>query len=132
MEAESVLLDSRTRGAVPGVRQDGPQEAVLSWLILVLSSVFEAVWATALGKSEGFTKLGPSVVFFVALAISMGGLAYAMRDLPVGTAYAVWVGIGAVLTVVYAMSTGEQPVSLVQALCLVMIVGGVIGLKLAH
>ncbi|GAC01674.1 putative quaternary ammonium compound-resistance protein [Gordonia namibiensis NBRC 108229] len=104
----------------------------MSWLILVLSGVFEAVWATALGKSEGFTKLGPSVVFFVALAISMGGLAYAMRDLPVGTAYAVWVGIGAVLTVVYAMSTGEQPVSLVQALFLVMIVGGVIGLKLAH
>ncbi|GAB87201.1 multidrug efflux SMR transporter [Gordonia rubripertincta] len=104
----------------------------MSWLILVLSGVFEAVWATALGKSEGFTKLGPSVVFGVALVISMGGLAYAMRDLPVGTAYAVWVGIGAVLTVVYAMATGEQPASLIQALCLVMIVGGVIGLKLAH
>ncbi|AZZ81745.1 MULTISPECIES: DMT family transporter [Gordonia] len=104
----------------------------MSWLILVLSGVFEAVWATALGKSEGFTKLAPSVVFFVALAISMAGLAYAMRDLPVGTAYAVWVGIGAVLTVVYAMLTGEQPVSLIQALCLVMIVGGVVGLKLAH
>ncbi|GAA10650.1 putative small multidrug resistance protein [Gordonia alkanivorans NBRC 16433] len=108
------------------------REAVMSWLILVLSGVFEAVWATALGKSEGFTKLAPSVVFFVALAISMAGLAYAMRDLPVGTAYAVWVGIGAVLTVVYAMLTGEQPVSLIQALCLVMIVGGVVGLKLAH
>ncbi|TSD98533.1 multidrug efflux SMR transporter [Gordonia rubripertincta] len=104
----------------------------MSWLILVLSGVFEAVWATALGKSEGFTKLGPSVVFGVALVISMGGLAYAMRDLPVGTAYAVWVGIGAVLTVVYAMATGEQPASLIQALCLVMIVAGVIGLKLAH
>ncbi|MDS1112530.1 multidrug efflux SMR transporter [Gordonia westfalica] len=104
----------------------------MSWLILVVSGVLEAVWATALGKSEGFTKLAPSVVFFVALGASMAGLAYAMRDLPVGTAYAVWVGIGAVLTVVYAMATGEQPVSLVQALCLVMIVGGVIGLKLAH
>ena len=104
----------------------------MSWLILVVSGVLEAVWATALGNSEGFTKLAPSVVFFVALGASMAGLAYAMRDLPVGTAYAVWVGIGAVLTVVYAMATGEQPVSLVQALCLVMIVGGVIGLKLAH
>ncbi|GAC51941.1 multidrug efflux SMR transporter [Gordonia amicalis] len=104
----------------------------MSWLILVLSGVLEAVWATALGKSDGFTKVAPSVVFFVALAASMGGLAFAMRDLPVGTAYAVWVGIGAVLTVVFAMVTGEQPVSLVQALCLVMIVGGVIGLKLAH
>lgn len=104
----------------------------MSWLILVLSGVLEAVWATALGKSDGFSKMVPSVVFFVALAASMGGLAFAMRDLPVGTAYAVWVGIGAVLTVVFAMVTGEQPVSLVQALCLVMIVGGVIGLKLAH
>ncbi len=59
----------------------------MSWLILVVSGVLEAVWATALGKSEGFTKLAPSVVFFVALGASMAGLAYAMRDLPVGTAY---------------------------------------------
>ncbi|MFE0749515.1 DMT family transporter [Gordonia sp. NPDC058843] len=104
----------------------------MSWLILVVSGVLEAVWATALGKSEGFSRLGPSVVFIVALAASMAGLAYAMRDLPVGTAYAVWVGIGAVLTVVYAMATGEQAVSVLKVFFLLMIVGGVIGLKLAH
>ncbi|WP_374610312.1 multidrug efflux SMR transporter [Gordonia sp. (in: high G+C Gram-positive bacteria)] len=104
----------------------------MSWIVLIVSGVLEAVWATALGKSEGFNKLGPTAVFGVALVASMVGLAYAMRDLPVGTAYAVWVGIGAVLTVVYAMATGEEPVSLLKTLFLVMIVGGVIGLKLAH
>ncbi|OCH82028.1 multidrug efflux SMR transporter [Gordonia sp. UCD-TK1] len=104
----------------------------MSWIVLIVSGVLEAVWATALGKSEGFSKLGPTAVFGVALVASMVGLAYAMRDLPVGTAYAVWVGIGAVLTIVYAMATGEEPVSLLKTLFLVMIVGGVIGLKLAH
>jgi len=104
----------------------------VSWLVLVISGVLEAAWATALGRSEGFTKLVPTAIFFVALAASMGGLAYAMRELPVGTAYAVWVGIGATLTVVYAAMTGEQTLSVVKVLCLVMIVGGVIGLKLAH
>lgn len=104
----------------------------MSWLILVVSGVLEAVWATALGKSDGFSKLGPTAVFVVALIASMAGLAVAMRDLPVGTAYAVWVGIGAVLTVAYAMATGEQAVSALKVFFLLMIVGGVIGLKLAH
>ncbi|MBJ7337795.1 multidrug efflux SMR transporter [Mycolicibacterium sp.] len=104
----------------------------MSWVVLVASGVLEAVWATALGKSEGFSKLSPSVAFLVALVASMAGLAYAMRDLPVGTAYAVWVGIGAVLTVVYAMATGDEPASLLKAAFLVMIIGGVVGLKLAH
>jgi len=104
----------------------------VSWIVLVISGVLEAVWATALGKSEGFSKLSPSAVFVVALVASMAGLAYAMRDLPVGTAYAVWVGIGAVLTVVYAMATGDEPTSLLKAAFLVMIIGGVVGLKLAH
>jgi quaternary ammonium compound-resistance protein SugE len=104
----------------------------MSWVVLVLSGVLEAVWATALGKSEGLSRLGPSVVFFSALAASMAGLAYAMRDLPVGTAYAVWVGIGAVLTVVYAMATGGEPVSVLKVVFLGMIIAGVIGLKLVH
>lgn len=102
----------------------------MSWIVLVLSGVLEAVWATALGRSEGFSKLGPSVVFGVALLFSMGGLAYAMRDLPTGTAYAVWVGIGAVLTVAYAMVTGEEAASLVRILLIGMVVAGIVGLKL--
>ncbi|MUL45829.1 multidrug efflux SMR transporter [Mycobacterium sp. CBMA293] len=104
----------------------------MSWIVLVLSGVLEAVWATAMGKSEGFSRLSPSIVFAVAIFASMAGLAYAMRELPIGTAYAVWVGIGAVLTVVYAMATGDEPTSLFKAVFLVMIIGGVVGLKLVH
>ncbi len=104
----------------------------MAWLVLVLSGVLEAVWATALGRSEGFTKLGPTIVFAVSVVASMGGLAYAMRDLPTGTAYAVWVGIGASLTVLYAMATGAEPASLVKILLILGIVACVIGLKLTH
>ncbi len=102
------------------------------WTVLVLSGVLEAVWATALGRSEGFTRLAPGVVFGVALVASMAGLAYAMRGLPIGTAYAVWVGIGATLTAGYAMLTGQEPVSAVRLLLLAGIVGCVVGLKLTH
>jgi quaternary ammonium compound-resistance protein SugE len=104
----------------------------VSWFILVISGLLEAVWATAMGKSEGFSKLSPTVVFLVAIVASMAGLAYAIRDLPVGTAYAVWVGIGAVLTIGYAMATGEEPVSLLEAAFVVMIIASVVGLKLVH
>ena len=104
----------------------------MSWIVLIISGVLEAVWATALGRSEGFSKLVPSIVFAVGLIASMGGLAWAMRELPIGTAYAVWVGIGATLTVVYAMATGTESVSLLKILFLVMIVGGVVGLKSLH
>ncbi|GAA4622119.1 MULTISPECIES: DMT family transporter [Cellulomonas] len=104
----------------------------MSWLVLVLSGVLEAVWATALGRSEGFTRLAPTVVFGVALIGSMGGLAWAMRELPTGTAYAVWVGVGASLTVAWAMLTGAEPASLVKVLLILGIVGCVVGLKLAH
>lgn len=101
----------------------------MSWLVLVASGVLEAVWATALGRSEGLTRWAPTVVFAVALVLSMGGLAYAMRELPTGTAYAVWVGIGAALTVGYAMATGAEPVSLLRVLLLLGIVACVVGLK---
>jgi len=102
----------------------------MSWFILIISGVLEAVWATALGRSEGFTKLVPSIVFGVGLAASMVGLAIAMRDIPTGTAYAVWVGIGASLTVVYAMATGDEAVSLPKVLLILGLVGCVIGLKM--
>lgn len=104
----------------------------MSWLVLVLSGMLEAVWATALGKTQGFSRPIPSVIFAVAIVASMAGLAYAMRTLPVGTAYAVWVGIGATLTVAYAMATGTESLSAPKIIFLVMIVGGVIGLKASH
>jgi quaternary ammonium compound-resistance protein SugE len=105
----------------------------MAWIVLVVSGVLEAVWATALSRSEGFSRLVPSVVFFVALAASMGGLAYALRELPVGTAYAVWVGIGASLTAGYAMVTGAEPVTVLRIVLILGIVGCVAGLKVtAH
>ena len=104
----------------------------MAWIVLVLSGCLEAVWATALDRSEGFARLVPSLVFIVAVSASMAGLAWAMRSLPVGTAYAVWVGIGAALTVAYAMATGEEAFSVVKVLLLLGIVGCVVGLKLQH
>ena len=104
----------------------------MAWVILVLSGVLEAVWATALGRSDGFTRPVPSLVFLVAVTASMVGLAVAMRSIPIGTAYAVWVGIGAALTAGYAMAVGGEPVSALRIAFLLGIVGCVIGLKLSH
>ncbi len=101
----------------------------MAWIVLVVAGVLEAVWATALGRSEGFTRLVPSIVFGVALLLSMGGLGYALRDLPTGTAYAVWVGIGAACTVAWAMATGAESVSVLKVLLILGLVGCVIGLK---
>ena len=102
----------------------------MAWLVLVLSGVLEAVWAVALGRSEGFTRLVPTLTFAGALVLSMAGLAWAMRTLPTGTSYAVWVGVGAALTVAFGMVTGAEAVSVVKALLLAGIVGCVVGLKL--
>lgn len=104
----------------------------MAWVVLIVSGIFEAVWATALGKSEGFSRPVPTIVFVVALIASMAGLALAMRDLPVSTSYAVWVGIGAVLTAAYAMAFDDEQVSLVKILLLMGIIGCVIGLKVLH
>lgn len=104
----------------------------MAWLVLIISGVLEAVWAVALGRSEGFSRLVPSLVFTVALVLSMGGLAYALRTIPVGTGYAVWVGIGAALTVAYGMASGAESVSVVKLLLIAGLIGCVIGLKLAH
>nr|WP_120492315.1 SMR family transporter [Corynebacterium lactis] len=101
----------------------------MAWVVLIVSGMFEAVWAIALDKSHGFTRLAPSLVFAGALIISMGGLAWAMKTLPLGTAYAVWVGVGAALAVVYSFATGAEAVSVAKVVFLAMIVGGVIGLK---
>lgn len=104
----------------------------MAWLVLIVSGAFEAVWAVALSRAEGFTRLGPSLVFFAAMTASMGGLGHALRSLPVGTAYAVWVGIGAVTTVTWSMATGAEAVSPVKVALLLGIVGCVAGLKLIH
>ena len=104
----------------------------MAWLVLVVSGMFEAVWAVALGKSDGFSRLVPTAVFSVAVVISMVGLAYAMRTLPIGTAYAVWVGIGAALTVAFGIATGVDDFSWIKLALIAGLIGCVIGLKLAH
>jgi quaternary ammonium compound-resistance protein SugE len=102
----------------------------MAWLVLVASGVLEAVWATAMDRSEGFSRLLPSLLFAVSLLFSMAGLAFAMRTLPTGTSYAVWVGVGAVLTVGYAMLTGDETASPVKVLLIAGVVGCIAGLKL--
>lgn len=102
----------------------------MAWFLLLASAVLEAVWATALGMSDGFRHPAPAIVFAVTLALSMAGLGIAARTIPISTAYAVWTGIGAALTVAYAMLTGGEPITVLRLLFLAGIIGAVIGLKL--
>lgn len=104
----------------------------MAWLVLAISGVLETVWASALSETHGFTRLRPTLLFAVALLLSMGGLAYALRTIPVGTGYAVWVGIGAVGTALYGMLALSEPVTALRIGCLMLIVCGIVGLKLAH
>lgn len=102
----------------------------MPWIILLISAVLEAVWATALGYSDGFAHPVPTAVFAVALALSMLGLGWAAKTLPIGTAYAVWTGLGAALTVTWALVAGDEEPSAWKLLFIALIVGAVIGLKL--
>ncbi|OXM74055.1 MULTISPECIES: DMT family transporter [Amycolatopsis] len=104
----------------------------MAWIVLVVSGLLETVWAAALNAARGFTRLVPSVVFVVALVASMAGLSYAMRSIPIGTGYAIWVGIGAIGTAVYGMVALGDAVTAARLVCLALIVAGVLGLKLLH
>ena len=103
----------------------------MAWLVLIVSGMFETVWAVALAETKGFTRLVPSLVFGAALVVSMGGLAYALRSIPVGTGYVVWVAVGAVGTAIYGMVALGEPATVIRMLCLLFIVVGVVGLKFA-
>jgi quaternary ammonium compound-resistance protein SugE len=115
--------------AARAVRATAPA-ATLAWVILLASAVLEAVWATALGESDGFTRLLPTVIFALAATLSLAGLGLAVKSIPLGTAYAVWVGIGAALTVGWAMATGVEPASPLKLVFIAGIVGCAAGLKL--
>ncbi|HEY7052337.1 MAG TPA: SMR family transporter [Mycobacterium sp.] len=104
----------------------------MTWVVLVISGLFETVWAAALSESRGFSRPVPGIVFGVSLLLSMVGLGYALREIPVGTGYAVWVGIGAVGTALYGIVALDEPTTAARLLCLALIVAGVVGLKLAH
>lgn len=103
----------------------------MSWIILVLAGLFEVGWAIGLKYTEGFTRLWPSIGTIAAMAISVGLLGIAMRSLPVGTAYAIWVGIGAVGTVILGIVLLGDPANPGRLISLALIVAGIVGLKLA-
>lgn len=104
----------------------------MAWLALVISGLLETVWAVALDRSAGFSRLVPSVIFVVAALLSVVGLSYALREIPVGTGYAVWVGIGAVGTALVGMLALGESTNLPRIACLALVVAGVVGLKLFH
>ena len=102
----------------------------MAWFCLLIAGVFEVAWAIGLKYTEGFTRLWPSVWTVVALALSMALLALAVRELPIGTAYAVWTGVGAVGTALLGIILFGEPRDLPRLLCISLIVAGILGLKL--
>ena len=102
----------------------------MAWLWLVLAGLLEVVWAIGLKYTDGFTRLWPSVGTVVAMIVSVVLLGWAMRTLPVGTAYAVWTGIGAVGTVLLGLVLFHEPATVARLGCVALIVAGIVGLKL--
>jgi quaternary ammonium compound-resistance protein SugE len=103
----------------------------MNWVILFIAGLLEVCWAVGLKYTEGFSRLWPSVGTLAAMALSVTLLGWAMRDLPVGTAYAVWVGIGAVGTALAGMVLFGEPASAARLISLGLVVAGIVGLKLS-
>ena len=103
----------------------------MPWMILVLAGLFEVGWAVGLKYSEGFTRPGPTVWTVAAMAVSLWLLGVAMKDLPMGTAYSVWVGVGAVGTVILGIVLLDEPANAGRLISIGLILAGIIGLKLA-
>ncbi len=104
----------------------------MAWFILVVAGLFEIGWAIGLKYTEGFTRLWPTVGTVAAMVVSLGLLGMAMRSIPVGTAYAVWTGIGTVGTVILGIFLFGESAAVLRLLCVALILAGIIGLKLAH
>jgi quaternary ammonium compound-resistance protein SugE len=102
----------------------------MSWFYLIAAGLLEIVWAVGLKYTQGFTKLGPSVLTLAAMAASVGLLGLALRHLPLGTAYAVWTGIGTVGTAIAGMIMLGEPAGAMRLGCIALIVAGILGLKL--
>ena len=103
----------------------------MAWVLLVLAGLFEIAWAIGLKYTEGFTRLWPTVGTLAAMVVSLSLLGVAMKTLPVGTAYAVWVGVGAVGTAILGIALLGESASTGRIASLVLIVAGIVGLKLA-
>ncbi len=105
-------------------------EKVMNWIILIVAGLFETGWAIGLKYSDGFTKLVPSVLTAISMAISVYMLAIALKEIPIGTGYAVWTGIGAVGTALLGMILFDEPRDVARIICIMLIVAGIIGLKI--
>jgi quaternary ammonium compound-resistance protein SugE len=103
----------------------------MHWIVLIVAGLFEVVWAATLKRTEGFTRLGPSLLTLAAMSVSVYLLALALRHLPASTGYAVWVGIGAVGTAVVGIFFLGEPRNALRLLSIALIIAGVIGLRLA-
>ncbi len=103
----------------------------MPWAILLIAGLFECAWAIGLKYTEGFTRFWPSAFTVVAMVTSVVLLGIAMRNLPVGTAYAVWTGVGAVGTVILGIVLFDEPANPARLICTALIVTGILGLKLA-
>lgn len=101
----------------------------MAWTVLVISGLLEAVWANALAASDGFKKRRPTILFLISNVLSVGGLAWAMRSLPAGSSYAIWVGIGAATTAIWAIATGKENADIRKIMFLILLVACVVGLK---
>lgn len=101
----------------------------MAWIVLFIAGLLETGWAIGLKYTEGFTKLWPSVGTAISMVLSVVLLGWAMRSLPVGTAYAVWTGIGAVGTVALGIVLFNEPANAARLVCVALIVAGIIGLK---
>ena len=104
-------------------------EVTKAWLILIAAGIFEMMWTVGLKYSEGLTRIYPTILTLIALMISMGLLAYSVKVLPLGTAYAVWTGIGAVGTVILGMILFNESREMVRIFFIFLIVAGIAGLK---
>jgi len=102
----------------------------MAWVYLFLAGLFEVVWAIGLKYTDGFTRLWPSIGTAVAIAASMTLLALALRTLPIGTAYAIWTGIGTLGTVTFGIILLNEPVTAMRLVCIGLILAGIVGLKL--
>ncbi|MBS6508337.1 MAG: quaternary ammonium compound efflux SMR transporter SugE [Paraclostridium bifermentans] len=102
----------------------------MKWLVLVIAGIFEVCWAVGLKYSEGFTKLVPSVLTVIGMIASFYFLSLALKELPLGTAYAIWTGIGTIGTVILGVFLFKEPIDFVRLVCIGFIVAGIIGLKL--
>lgn len=103
----------------------------MAWFYLIIAGLFETVWAVGLKYSEGFTRLWPSLLTVVAMALSIYLLAISLKTLPLGTAYTIWTGIGAVGTVIYGILVFGESKDLIRILFVLMIIGGIVGLKVS-